>query len=149
MAKITRAVRGLGVARTGSQTHLLIYRATRGKVFGHLGRAPVLLLTTTGRRSGEPRTTPVIYVREGDGWVVIGSYGASDTPPAWALNLLDDPAAEVEVGGGRHAVRARVAEGAERDRLWRRMDDQYDGGFDDYAEHTDRTMHVFVLEPAR
>jgi deazaflavin-dependent oxidoreductase (nitroreductase family) len=124
-----------------------VYRATRGRLLGRIGRAPVLLLTTTGRRSGEPRTAPVVYLADGERYVVIGSNAGNTRTPAWALNLRAKPDAEVEVRGDRLPVRARVAEGEERADLWRRMNEQY-SGFDDYRERTARDISVFVLEPS-
>ena len=123
-----------------------VYRATRGKLFGRIGRAPVLLLTTTGRRSGMQRTAPVLYLADGERLVVIGSNAGNERAPAWALNLAAQPDAEVEVGAQRRSVRARIAEGEERDELWRRMNEQY-GGFDDYRTRTARQINLFVLEP--
>ncbi|MGE5407785.1 MAG: nitroreductase family deazaflavin-dependent oxidoreductase [Syntrophothermus sp.] len=124
-----------------------IYRLSRGRLMAHVGKAPVLLLTTTGRRSGQPRTAPLAYLADGERMIVIGSNAGNAKVPAWALNLKANPEAKVEVGGRRLSVRARVAEGAEREDLWRRCNEQY-AGFDDYAERTDRDIAVFVLEPA-
>ena len=124
-----------------------IYRATRGRVLGHIGRAPVLLLTTTGRKSGQQRTAPVVYLQDGERFVVIGSNAGNAKTPAWALNLLANPEAEVNAYGKLKRVRARVAQGEERDDLWRRSNDQY-AGFDDYRGKTKRDINVFVLEPA-
>jgi deazaflavin-dependent oxidoreductase (nitroreductase family) len=139
---------GLGARglRAVGRLNVPVYRATRGRLMGRVGRAPVLLLTTTGRKSGEPRTAPVVYLADGPRYVVIGSNAGNARTPAWALNLRADPAAEVEVRGERRRVRARVAEGEERADLWRRMNDQY-SGFDDYRQRTDRDISVFVLEP--
>ena len=114
---------------------------------GRVGKAPVLLLTTTGRRSGERRVAPVVFLADGDRYVVIGSNAGNARPPAWALNLRANPDAEVEAHGERRRVRARVAEGEERAGLWRRMNEQY-AGFDDYRERTSRDISVFVLEPS-
>ena len=132
--------------RAFGKLNIPLYRLSRGRLFGRVGRAPVLLLTTTGRRSGQPRTAPVLYLRDGERLIVIGSNAGNARPPAWALNLKANPDAEVEVGGDRHRVRARVAEGEERADLWQRMNDQY-GGFEDYRERTSRDIAVFVLEP--
>lgn len=134
------ALRGVG------KMNVPLYRLSRGRIGGKIGGAPVLLLTTTGRRSGEPRTAPVIYMRDGAALVVIGSNAGNEKPPAWALNLVATPDAEVEVGADRSSVRARIAEGDERADLWRRMSERYPG-FDDYVERTDRPINVFVLEP--
>jgi F420H(2)-dependent quinone reductase len=123
-----------------------LYRASRGRLFGRLDRAPVLLLTTTGRRSGAVRTAPVVYLADGERLVVIGSNAGNARTPAWALNLTANPVAEVEVGADRRPVTARVAVGPEREDLWRRMTEQY-AGFDDYRARTGREISVFVLEP--
>ena len=93
-----------------------------------IGRAPVLLLTTTGRRSGQQRTAPVLFQRDGESVVVIGS-NAGNKEPGWSFNLKANPEAEIEIGPKRRRVRARVSEGEERERLWQKMNAQY-GGFD-------------------
>jgi F420H(2)-dependent quinone reductase len=123
-----------------------VYRLTRGRIGGRVGRAPVLLLTTTGRKSGQPRTAPVLYLADGERLVVIGSNAGHTNTPAWALNLRANPDAEAQVRAERRSVRARIAEGEERAELWRRMNEQY-SGFEDYRERTDRDIAVFVLEP--
>jgi F420H(2)-dependent quinone reductase len=123
-----------------------VYRLTRGRLMNKVGRAPVMLLTTTGRRSGKPRTAPVLYGEDGERLVVISSNGGNHNQPGWAYNLKADPDADVDVRGRRRAMRARVAEGEERARLWRMMNDQY-AGFDDYDANVTRDIAVFVLEP--
>jgi deazaflavin-dependent oxidoreductase (nitroreductase family) len=133
--------------RLGGKLNVPLYRASRGRIFGRIGRAPILLLTTTGRRSGTKRTAPVLYLADGQRFVVIGSNAGNERAPAWALNLKANPDAAVEVRGKRLCVRARVALGEERDALWARMNDQY-GGFDDYRVRTGRQIDLFVLEPA-
>lgn len=95
----------------------LLARLTRGRVVA-LRLVPSLLLTTTGRRSGRPRTTPLLSVPDGDAYVVTGSNWGQAHQPAWALNLLADPNATVTVDGRAVPVRARLVTGAERDRLW-------------------------------
>jgi F420H(2)-dependent quinone reductase len=132
--------------RAVGKLNVPIYRATRGRVFGSLDGSPVLLLTTTGRRSGQARTAPVVYLPDGERIVVIGSNAGNARAPAWALNLEANPDAEVETGRGRRPVRARIAGGEERANLWRRINLQY-SGFDDYAARTTRDIRVFVLEP--
>jgi deazaflavin-dependent oxidoreductase (nitroreductase family) len=133
--------------RLAGRFNVPIYRLSRGRLLAHVGRAPVLLLTTTGRRSGKRRTAPVVYLADGERLVVIGSNAGNDRPPAWALNLLANPDAEVEVRSDRSRVRARVAEGEQRAELWRRMNEQY-SGFDDYRARTKRDIPLFVLERA-
>jgi deazaflavin-dependent oxidoreductase (nitroreductase family) len=123
-----------------------LYRLSGGRLLGKVGRAPVILLTTTGRKSGRRRTAPVVYLADGERMIVIGSNAGNERAPAWSLNLKADPAAEVELGRRRLRVRARVAEGEERADLWRRCNEQY-AGFDDYRARTDRDIAVFVLEP--
>jgi deazaflavin-dependent oxidoreductase (nitroreductase family) len=144
-SQFTTTISGRTLRRLG-KFNVPVYRLTRGRVLGRVGRAPVLLLTTTGRRSGEPRTAPVVFLADGERMVVIGSNAGNERPPAWALNLEATPEAEVQVRGRRAKVRARITEGEERDELWRRMNDQY-AGFDDYRERTQRQINVFVLEP--
>jgi deazaflavin-dependent oxidoreductase (nitroreductase family) len=135
-----------GVLRAVGKLNVPVYRASGGRIFGSLDGAPVLLLTTTGRRSGQQRTAPVVYLPDGERLVVIGSNAGNVRAPAWALNLEANPDAGVELGRQRRQVRARIAEGEERADLWRRINEQY-SGFDDYAAKTARDIRVFVLEP--
>ncbi|HKI66867.1 MAG TPA: nitroreductase/quinone reductase family protein [Solirubrobacterales bacterium] len=123
-----------------------LYRVSGGRLMGKVNEAPVLLLTTTGRKSGQQRTAPVVYLADGESYVVIGSNAGHSRTPAWSLNLKATPEAEVEVGRRRVPVRARVAEGEERADLWRRHNVQY-SGFDEYEARTDRDIALFVLEP--
>jgi deazaflavin-dependent oxidoreductase (nitroreductase family) len=132
--------------RAAGKMNVPLYRLSRGRIGGKVGRAPVLLLTTTGRKSGQERTAPVLYMRDGERLVVIGSNAGNLKPPAWALNLRATPDAVVEVRADKREVRARVAEGEERAELWRRMNEEY-AGFDDYKAKTSRDIAVFVLEP--
>ena len=132
--------------RAVGKLNVPIYRLTNGRLMGKVGRAPVLLLTTTGRKSGEPRTAPVAYLADDEHYVVIGSNAGNARTPAWALNLRANPEAEVQVRRVKLPVRARIAEGEERAELWRRVNEQY-SGFDEYRERTDRDISVFVLEP--
>ncbi|HEV7944005.1 MAG TPA: nitroreductase family deazaflavin-dependent oxidoreductase [Solirubrobacteraceae bacterium] len=135
-----RALRAIGML------NVPVYRATKGRLGGTVAGAPVLLLTTTGRRSGATRTAPVLYMRQGERLVVIGSNAGNARAPAWSLNLKANPDAEVEVRGRRRTMRARLAAEPERSELWRAMNEQY-AGFDDYQAHTSRDIPVFVLEP--
>jgi deazaflavin-dependent oxidoreductase (nitroreductase family) len=137
---------GANALRRIGKLNVPVYRATGGRIGGRVGRAPVLLLTTTGRKSGQQRTAPVVYLADGDRLVVIGSNAGNARAPAWSLNLKANPDAEVEVGRRRLRVLARIAEGEERADLWRKHNEQY-AGFDDYEERTDRDIGLFVLEP--
>jgi F420H(2)-dependent quinone reductase len=132
--------------RISGKLNVPLYRLSGGRVGGKVGRAPVLLLTTTGRRSGQQRTAPVLYLKDGERLVVIGSNAGNKKAPAWSLNLKSNPEAEVEVGRERSFVRARVTEGEERAELWHKMNEQY-AGFDAYDANTSRDIAVFVLEP--
>jgi deazaflavin-dependent oxidoreductase (nitroreductase family) len=144
--RASTAIGATGLRWTG-KLNVPLYRLTGGRgMFGRIGRAPVLLLTTTGRKSGEPRTVPVVYLADGERLIVIGSNAGHGRPPAWALNLKANANAEIEVGRERRSVRARVAEDEERAELWRKANEQY-SGFDSYERRTDRDIAVFVLEP--
>lgn len=139
-------VMGATGLRWAGRLNIPLYRLSGGRIMGKVNRAPVLLLTTTGRKSGQQRTAPVVYLADGEGLVVIGSNAGHSRTPAWSLNLKANPDAEVEVGRERRRVRARVAEGDERADLWRRHNEQY-SGFDEYEARTDRDIALFVLEP--
>jgi deazaflavin-dependent oxidoreductase (nitroreductase family) len=144
-ARFSMALPGWALRASG-KLNVPLYRLSRGRIGGKVGRAPVLLLTTTGRKSGVSRTAPVLYMRDGERLVVIGSNAGNVKPPAWALNLRATPDAVVEVQSDKREVRARVADGEERAELWRRMNEEY-AGFDDYKAKTSRDIAVFVLEP--
>src|SRR5512132_4350757 len=100
-----------------SKAHLAVHRLTRGRVLGSVAGMPVLLLTTTGRRSAKARTTPLTFFRDGTDLVVIASNGGADRPPAWSLNLHQTPRAVVEIGTDKLVVTARAASEQERERL--------------------------------
>lgn len=134
-----------GLRWTG-KLNVPLYRLSGGRIGGHISKAPVLLLTTIGRKSGQPRTAPVVYLADGENLVVIGSNAGHGRTPAWSLNLQANPDAEVEVGRERRRVRARLSEGEERADLWSKHNRQY-SGFDEYEARTDRDIALFVLEP--
>lgn len=123
------------------------FRATGGKVGGQFEGAPLLLLHSTGAKSGQDRVAPVMYLADGDDLVVFASKAGADTNPDWFHNLKANPDTRVEVGADTVAVRARVAEGEERDRLFDRQKAAYPG-FADYEAGTDRVIPVVVLERA-
>ena len=144
-ARISNSLGARGLRWTG-KLNVPIYRLSGGRIGGKVGRAPVLLLTTTGRKSGEPRTAPVVYLADGENVILINTNAGNAKIPAWSLNLKANPEAEVELGRKRQPVRARIAEGEERAELWRKSNVQY-AGFDDYEEKLNREISVFVLEP--
>jgi len=122
-------------------------RAGGGTLPDGASGAPILLLTTTGRRSGQPRTVPLLYTRDGERYVVLASYLGSPTHPDWYHNLLAQPTATVELPGERFAVRCSVAQGAERDRLFERQAAQMPM-FTEYQQKTSRRIPVVLLERA-
>ena len=132
--------------RAAGKANVPLYRLTRGRLGGKVGKAPVLLLTSTGRRSGQQRTAPVLFMNDGANVIVIGSNAGNTNEPGWSYNLKANPEAAVEIRGERRTVRARVAEGEERERLWKAMNAEYEG-FEDYEAKTSRDIALFVLEP--
>jgi deazaflavin-dependent oxidoreductase (nitroreductase family) len=138
---------GAGGLRLVGKLNAPIYRLSGGRVGGKLGEAPILLLTTTGRKSGQSRTAPVLYLADGDRFVVINTNAGNEKTPAWSLNLRASPEAEVEIGRKRIKVRSRLAEGEERSDLWRRSMEQYEG-WDFYESKLNREVGVFILEPS-
>jgi deazaflavin-dependent oxidoreductase (nitroreductase family) len=129
------------------QEHVDRYRETDGREGHDWQGTSTLLLTTTGRRSGEPRTLPLIYGRDGDHYLVVASKGGADEPPAWYLNLEADPEVEVQVWGDRFKARARTAAAEERERLWPIVTKEWPA-YDEYQRKTDRQIPVVVLERA-
>jgi len=144
-SRMSQGIGARGLRWTG-KLNIPVYRLSGGRIGGRINKAPVLLLTTTGRKSGQRRTAPVVYLADGENVIVIGSNAGHSRTPAWSLNLKANPEAEVEVGRERREVRARAAEGEERAELWRRHNEQY-SGFDEYEARTDRDIALFVLEP--
>ena len=121
------------------------FRANGGKVGGQFEGAPLLLLHTTGARSGDERVHPVVYQEVGDDLAVFGSKAGAPTHPAWYHNLVAHPDATIEIGPDTVPVRARVAEGDERDRIWSRQKEIMPG-FADYEANTARAIPVVILE---
>jgi deazaflavin-dependent oxidoreductase (nitroreductase family) len=126
--------------------HVEKYRETGGEVGHDWQGTQTLILTTKGRRSGEPRDAPLIYGTEGDAYLVVASKGGADAPPAWYLNLQADPEAEVQVRDERFRVRARDATDEEKPELWRQMVGHWPQ-YDAYQRKTERPIPVVVLEP--
>jgi proline iminopeptidase len=126
--------------------HVRRYRETDGEV-GHIWKegSTILLLTTTGRRTGQETTTPLIYNLDGDTPVVVASQGGAPDHPGWFKNLSKTPEVRVQIKGDRFRARARVAEGEERERLWELMNQVWPH-YDEYATRTDRVIPVVVLE---
>jgi F420H(2)-dependent quinone reductase len=124
-----------------------VYRLTGGRVFGRFLRgAPICLLTTTGRRSGEPRTVALLYLEDGSDVVVVGSKGGMSQHPLWYRNLDANPDAEVQIGGAVRAMRAQRLSDEEKAALWPRLTAMY-RDFDDYQARTTRNIPVIRLSP--
>ena len=136
-----------GFMKSVSALHSAVYRASGGRVGGRMGGMPILLLTTTGRRSGKTRTNPLLYLSDGDAIVVVASNGGNAQMPFWWLNLTANPDATVELGGARSRVRARKAAPEERARLWPLFTARF-AGYAKYEARTTREIPVVILEPA-
>ena len=129
------------------QEHVRRYRETDGEVGYIWNGAPTLLLTTRGRRTGQPTTTPLIFGRDGEDYVIVASQGGAPEHPGWYRNLLKHPEVELQVKGDRIRGLARTAAGGEeRERLWRHMAEIWPH-YDTYATRTDREIPVVVVEP--
>ena len=127
------------------QEHVKRYRETDGREGHEWQGTTTLILTTTGRRSGEPRSTPLIYGRHGDDLVVVASKGGAEEHPAWYVNLLAQPEVEVQVQADRFRARARTATPEEKPELWEMMVGRWPA-YADYQRKTDREIPVVVLE---
>ena len=132
--------------KLGSGAHAGVYRATGGKLFGRMSKSPILLLNTVGRKTGRKRTTPLLYVMDGEDFVIIASKGGAATHPAWYLNLRANPDATVEIGDREVQVEAGVADPEEKARLWEKMVEMYPT-YDDYQRKTEREIPLLVLRP--
>jgi len=121
------------------------FRNNGGQVTGMFAGRPVVLITTTGAKSGAKRTTPIVYTTDGDNLVIIASKGGAPTNPDWFHNLVANPDVTVELPNETFYARARVAEGEDRERLWRAMADRMPN-FDEYQQGTTRRIPVVVLE---
>ena len=124
-----------------------IYRRTNGKLGGVFQNAPVALLTTTGRKTGEPRVSPLLYLREGDRVILGASRGGSDKHPLWYLNLKANPQVTVQIKDEVLALSARDANDAEREEYWPKMVAMYPT-FEDYKSWTDRVIPIVICDPA-
>lgn len=127
-----------------SATNRVLYRASKGKVGGKIGKAPVGILTTVGRKTSAERAWPLIYLEVPDGWVVMASNGGRPNHPAWYLNLEAKPDVTFEIAGTTHNVRAETVGDPERGELWTRLTAMYKG-YDGYTKKTDRVFPIVKL----
>jgi len=127
------------------KVHPKVYRWSGGRIGGSMRGIPILLLTTTGRKSGQSRTKALMYISQGNNFVVAASFLGSDQHPAWWLNLMANPNATVQIDGASCAVKAREAEGEEREALWNAFVEMM-AEYDDYRALTSRRIPIVVLE---
>jgi F420H(2)-dependent quinone reductase len=137
---VTFFIKWMGKANTW------IYRRTNGKIGGKIGNAPVALLTTTGRKTGEPRVSPLLYLREGNRVILGASRGGSDKHPLWYLNLKANPKVSVQIKDEVLSLTARDADDAERAQYWPKMVAMYPT-FEDYESWTDRVIPIVICDP--
>lgn len=132
------AIRAMGRA------HRAVYRLSGGRLLGRVAGMPVLMLTTTGRRTGRARTTPLTYFEHGDAIAIVASNGGEDAPPRWWLNLRAEPLATIEIGGHTEHVTAREASAEEHAQLWPVITGTF-GSYGNYARRTTRPIPVVIL----
>jgi F420H(2)-dependent quinone reductase len=131
-----------------TSANVAAYRLTGGRLGSRVRGVPVLLLEHVGRRSGERRTAPLMYLEDDDDLVIVASKGGAPAHPAWWLNLKANPRTTVQVGSAKRAVTAREAAPDEKSALWPRLVELYPD-YEDYQRRTDRAIPVVILEPAR
>lgn len=134
--------------RRWSAFHTLLYRLTRGALGRRLVGNDMLLLTTTGHRSGRPHTVPLLFLRDGERLVIVASHGGRPHHPTWFHNLIADPRVVVQLGASRRPMKARVTTPDERSRWWPRIVAAY-RGYAEYQSRTIREIPVVVLEPVQ
>ena len=134
----------MSIVRLLGRMHVRIYRLTGGRFVGRVGKAPILLLTTTGQRSGQPRTAPLLYLRDGERLGIVASFGGHPKHPVWYLNLTANPEVQLQVGRERFAATARTADAEERERLWPQFVEMYPG-YAGYQEKTTREIPIVLL----
>ena len=132
------------------RVHDAIYRATDGRIGHRVLGVPTLMLTTTGRRSGDPRSNSLVYARDGADYLLVASKGGSDSPPAWLLNLVANPQVGIQVGRERLDGAARVIEPSDPDyeRVWKLVNDNNKDRYTAYQQQTSRPIPVVAVTPA-
>jgi deazaflavin-dependent oxidoreductase (nitroreductase family) len=150
MANPPRALNSTGTGvfiKWMSRINTWLYRASGGKIGGtFLQGAPVALLTTTGRKTGQPRVSPVLYLREGNRVILVASQGGREKNPMWYLNLKANAEVSVQIKKEVLQLKAREASDAEREEYWPKLVEMYPS-FDDYQSWTDRTIPIVICEP--
>lgn len=135
------------VVKLMSNLNTAVYRLTGGRIGGRFLRgAPVFLVTTIGRKSGQPRTSPLLYLKEGDDYVIVASKGGMSQHPLWYRNIEANPQVEIELGREKFKARARRASDEEKKALWPKLVAMY-RDYDDYQARTTRDIPVVILSP--
>jgi len=129
----------------GGRVYAAMYRVSGGRLGGRAGPADVVLLTTTGRKSGRPRTVPVAAMPDGDRRILVASNAGQDHQPAWFLNLVANPAVSIRHGNDTRTAKARVADDAERAELWPKVNAWWDR-YDKYQSKTSRDIPLVIVE---
>ena len=132
--------------KTMARIHRRLYRLSGGVLGGRLGGNPMLLLTTTGSKTGKSRTTPLLYLQDGENMVVVASSGGGPRHPAWWFNIDANASATAQVGKETKRVQAETASEEERSRLWPLLLEAH-AGYQDYEDETERTIPVVILRP--
>ena len=148
MSDARSELEGAGGLQAFNRNLIEEFRANGGKVTGPFAGAPLLLLTTTGAKSGLARTIPIVFTRDGDRYIIIASKGGAPTNPDWFHNLVAHPEATIEVGTETFIADAKITAGDERDRLYRAQADLMPN-FDEYQHKTTRVIPVVALTPRR
>jgi F420H(2)-dependent quinone reductase len=133
--------------RQFARMQVFVYRRSGGRRMGHLRGMPVLLLTTVGRRTGKRRVTPVMYIRDGDNFVITASNNGSDKQPNWFINLKANPQTTIEVEGMTRGATAHQASPEEKGRLWPQLVERAPF-FEGYQKSTSRDIPMIILQPA-
>jgi len=144
--RLLKVVGESGFWKPTGRLHAWVYRRTGGRIGHRAGHITNLLLTTTGRKSGEPRTVTLTYMADGENYILVASNGGADRHPVWWLNLKKTPRAQVQVGNRHFSVEAVEADGADRARLWTQLK-AYNPFYAQYEQITDRRIPVVILQP--
>lgn len=136
------------VMSTANRLAVFLYRRSKGRIGGSAKGQPLLLLTAPGRKTGQPRTVSVTYFEHNGSYVVAGSAGGMKTDPQWIKNLSATPSAHIQIGAAEMDVKVRIAQGEERDALWRDVVTAQAPFFAGYQAKTGRTIPIAFLDPA-
>jgi F420H(2)-dependent quinone reductase len=134
------------VMKVANGGHVALYRMSGGKFAGRIANMPILLITTFGRKSGKPHTNPIVYIQDGQDYLVTASTGGMDWHPSWYLNLKNKPEARIQIGNQAFNVKAVIADGEERARLYERFK-AASSNFTKYEKNTSRIIPVIRLTP--